>query len=380
MHSKFHAERACAHNADIFTTVSEITGQETKKLLGKEPDMILSNGLDIQHFPTFEEASVRHRLFRDKIREFLMAYFFPYYTFDLKESLTFFSFGRPEYHVKGIDMYIDALAALNKRLQPNDKTVIAFIFVPGDISNIKQEIIENLTSMADIKEELSDNFREIKLNMLSSILSEAPLRKQAILPPRVEQLIEKRRRKMQRIYKKPPICTHDLHNEETDQIMLHLKRVGLTNERHKKVKVIYYPRFLTGADGLLNTDYFETISGGHLGVFPSFYEPFGYTPLECSAMGVPSITTDMAGFGQYINTLDLRDENAGIFVVDRAGNSYEHATEKITQYMHWYTQLIRPQRIENKIHAKEIADRLDWKYMIINYIRAQNEAMQRAQK
>src|SRR3989338_9750564 len=97
----------------------------------------------------------------------------------------------------------------------------------------------------------------------------------------------------------PSVSTHELYNEGNDTIMSHLKESGLDNKKDEKVKVVYYPIYLSGADGLLNLDYYESMQGSHLGIFPSYYEPWGYTPLEAGALGVSSVTTDLAGFGRY---------------------------------------------------------------------------------
>ncbi|MBW2970659.1 glycogen/starch synthase, partial [Candidatus Woesearchaeota archaeon] len=137
--SKHQMETQCAQNADVFTTVSEITGIEAEALLKKKPDVLLPNGLNLEKFPTIEEITIKHRQLRDKMHEFIMYYFFPYYKFDLDEAFFYFIAGRYEFHDKGIDLFIDALGSLNERLkkEESNKTVIAFFWIPANFRGIK---------------------------------------------------------------------------------------------------------------------------------------------------------------------------------------------------------------------------------------------------
>ena len=113
----------------------------------------------------------------------------------------------------------------------------------------------------------------------------------------------------------PPLSTHNLIDEDNNEIIRALKNEGLLNLEEDKVKVVLYPIYVSESDGILNLEYYELISGCHFGVFPSYYEPWGYTPLECAALGVPSITSDLSGFGRYVN--NIIKEEGGVFVLER---------------------------------------------------------------
>ena len=318
--AKYQIERLCANNADVFTTVSEITGIEAEKLLGRKPDVLVFNGLDMEKFPTFEESSVHHKLFKNKIFDFILYHFFPYYSFDLDNTLIYFLSGRYEFHDKGIDVFIQALGKLNDKLK-NDKvqkTVVTFFWVPGNIRGIKPEVLENKTLYTDFKEFVRDNIDEVQHKVLHSLVANKDITKSVLFN---EEALDEIRRKILRFRRKgqPSISTHDLYNEDSDQIMNALKAVGLDNAEDDRVKVVYYPIYLTGTDGLLDVSYYESMQGSHLGVFPSYYEPWGYTPLEAGALGVPSVTSDLAGFGRYICNECKAGPDPGIWTLRRFG-------------------------------------------------------------
>ncbi|MCM2325910.1 MAG: glycogen synthase, partial [Candidatus Woesearchaeota archaeon] len=165
---KFLTERACAQNSDVFTTVSEITGMEATAFFGRKPDVLLFNGIDTHVFPTFDEASIQHKALKEKLKKFLMFYFFPYYQFDLDETLIFFLAGRYEFKNKGIDMYIDALAKLNEELKKagSPRTVVAFIWVPAGIKEIKPELIESRSYFEDMYDSIHDLLEDVKDRMI----------------------------------------------------------------------------------------------------------------------------------------------------------------------------------------------------------------------
>ena len=193
-----------------------------------------------------------------------------------------------------------------------------------------------------------------------------------------KEFLNELERKILRLKRKgnnPQICTHNLYNENQDAILNNLKKLGLTNKKEDKVKVVFYPIYLSGADGLLNTTYHESMAGSHLGIFPSSYEPWGYTPLECGALGVSSITTDLAGFGRYINNKNKQKKNSGIYVLKRMNKSKEDVVDDLTTFMYKFTELNKTDRINNKIAAHELASTADWKYFIKNYIQAHNLAI-----
>jgi len=142
---------------------------------------------------------------------------------------------------------------------------------------------------------------------------------------------------------KPPLCTHDLVTDN-DEILSACSRAGLTNDKKDPVKVVFYPIYLSGADHLLNLDYYEVMEGSHLGVFPSYYEPWGYTPLEGGALGVSSITTDLAGFGRYFSKMGVQDKIPGIYLIERMDKEYNEVVSKLSDIMYSYSVLTKQAR------------------------------------
>ena len=376
--AKHQTEMACAQNATVFTTVSEITGIEATHFLGKAPDVLLPNGLDIEKFPTFEDASIKHKMFKRKIMEFFLYYFFPYYGFDLDNTLVYFLAGRYEFRDKGIDIFIKALSRLNKKLmeKKSSKTIVAFIWVPAFASGVKKDILESKTFYEDIKDSITDIYEEIKDRMVYGLLSKKEINEGFLLG---EGLMMETKKRITRFRKDglPPVCTHELTNEKDNEIIKGIKENKLLNLASDKVKIIYYPIYLTGADSLLDLTYYESIMGSQLGVFPSYYEPWGYTPLETGALGVASLTTDLSGFGRYIEKNENGRKNKGIFVLKRLNISDDDAVADLADIMYEFSTYSKQDRIENKLRAKRIASMADWKLLILNYIKAYNLAVER---
>ena len=373
--SKHLVEKNSAIQADVFTTVSEITGMEAEYLLNKKPDILLPNGLDISKFPTFEEVIMKHKLQGDRIREFLLYYFFPYYTFDLKETLLYFIAGRYEFHDKGIDIYIKALGKLNEMLKKSKskKTIVAFIWVPANFRNIRPELLENKTLYQDVKDALEEVLGDVEKNVIYSFVSNKDISKDGLFD---EEFLEEMKVRVRRFVKKgkPPLLTHDLY-DENDTILRSITSVNLKNEESDHVKIVYYPIYLSGADGLLNLDYYEAMQGSHLGIFPSYYEPWGYTPLEAGALGVSSVTTDLAGFGRYFCAQCAQNDTPGIYVLNRLNKSDDDVVNQLTNVMHKFAEFPKEDRIANKMAARKAASMADWKSFINNYINAHNLAV-----
>ena len=385
--TKYQLEKQAAFNADVFSTVSEITGHEAEHLLRKKPDIILPNGLAIEEFPSFEDASIKHKDMKFRIKEFMLYYFFPYESFDLDETLIFFIFSRYEFRNKGVDVFIKALYKLNEKLKEikSEKTIVAFFFIPANIKSIRAELVENKDFYEDIRESVDENAKDIRNSILINLVEREELKKEKIFS---ESFLEEVKRKVLRFGKagqKAPLCTHELFDESQDPILGLFYKTGLDNMPDDKVKVIFYPTYLTGADGLIDLSYYEAIIGGHLGVFPSIYEPWGYTPLEAGALGVASITTDLSGFGQFVSKTRPKEvcnadhcnpqKEQGIFVARRSGKTEEESVEEIYNILHYYSTLNKTQRIDNKIEARRLASLADWKILISNYVRAHNLAL-----
>ena len=378
--AKHLVEKNSASFADVFTTVSEITGMESDYLLKKKPDLLLPNGLDISKFPTFEEIVIKHRLQRDRIREFMLYYFFPYHTFGPKETLVYFIAGRYEFHDKGIDIYIKALGKLNEKLKQlkSEKTIIAFIWVPANIRNIKPELLENKTLYQDMKDALEEVTDDVEKNIIYSFVSNKKIQKESLFD---DEFLTEMKIRVAKFVKngKPPLSTHDLY-DENDIILRTIISAGLKNEEQDPVKIVYYPIYLSGADGLLNLNYYEAMQGSHLGIFPSYYEPWGYTPLEAGALGVSSVTTDLAGFGRYFSAKYVQSDTPGIFVLRRLNKSDDDVIKQLVDVMFNFANLSREDRIANKLQAREVASMADWRIFINNYIEAHNLAVDKIYK
>ncbi|MFH0978802.1 MAG: glycogen/starch synthase [Candidatus Woesearchaeota archaeon] len=376
--TKFQTERACAQHASVFTTVSEITGMEAEHFFSRKPDILLLNGLDLTKFPTFEESTIKHRAFRTHIREFLMYYFFPYYSFNLQETLIYFICGRYEFHDKGIDILIKALGKLNEQLkkEKSSRNVVCFFWIPGNIKGIKPELLESKTYYNDVKDSLDDSMEDIKNRLVFRTIADEKISTETLFDHELVQEIKRKVLKLKR-NGSPGLCTHDLYDEGNDAILNALKKERLLNKKDDKVRVVYYPIYLTGADGMLDLGYYESMQGSHLGIFPSVYEPWGYTPLESGALGVPAITTDLAGFGRYISG-HINEEAPGIFVLHRFNKTDDEATEELAGILLNFAKLTKQKRVQNKIEAKNLAATADWKKFIELYITAHNMAIERA--
>jgi glycogen synthase len=374
---KFMTERACAHNADVFTTVSEITSIEAEKILGKKADVLLLNGLDAEKFPSFEECSIKHKQYRDVIRDFLATFFFPHYTFDLTQTINLFIVGRYEFKNKGIDIYIRALGKLNERLKKagSKKTVAAFFWIPAGVNGIKSEILESEEKFSQMRELIDRNMGDIQNRFLILSLQKQALKKEALFDKEFLQEIRQHVLTFAR-QGTPLLTTHNLSNEKDDPIINGFRQAGLLNRREDVVKAIYYPVYLDENDSLLGLKYYDAIQGCHLGVFPSYYEPWGYTPLESAAFGVPALTTDLSGFGRFI---EKRSDKAkgGIFVLHRYSKSDEESTNELAEILFSFVQLSHQDRVEQKMYAKELSRTADWKALAENYIQAHNLAVER---
>ncbi len=380
--SKHSMEKASALGADIFTTVSKITGLEAKHILGREPDHLLPNGLDFDKLPDLEQIPTKHGFYKSKIKEFLMPYFFPYYSFDLDNSLFYFISGRYEFRNKGLDVYIDALGKLNERLKQEGQevTIVTFIFVPGDYKAMKLDVVESKSLFEDIQDSVDDYMKTLRKNIIYSVANKKLPAEAKIFD---EDFLFEMKKSILSFKKEgvPPLVTHELVANNNDMVIRSLRRVGLDNKKENKVKVVFYPIYLSSSDGLMDLNYYQAVWGCHLGIFPSYYEPWGYTPLESAAYGVPSITTDLAGFGLYAEE-HLKDkhggaENPGIFVLKRRGRKYEEIVEDLAELMFWYATLPKKQRIQNKITAEHFAPQLDWKFLIKHYIEAHDKALEK---
>jgi glycogen(starch) synthase len=168
----------------------------------------------------------------------------------------------------------------------------------------------------------------------------------------------------------PPIVTHNMVDDAHDPVLNGLRAVRLFNHKEDKVKVIYHPEFLNENSPLIGIDYEDFLRGCHMGVFPSYYEPWGYTPAECTVMGVPSITTNLSGFGCFMSEIINYPSDYGIYITDRRSKSVEDSLNQLTNYMFDFCQKSRRQRINQRNRCERLSDVLDWKRMGLEYVKA----------
>jgi glycogen(starch) synthase len=175
----------------------------------------------------------------------------------------------------------------------------------------------------------------------------------------------------------PSVITHNLVNDQDDDILNFMRRAQLLNHRHDRVKMVYHPDFVSPSSPLLGMEYGQFVRGCHLGVFPSYYEPWGYTPLECVARGVPAITSDLSGFGDYVLQTIPDPELKGIFVVHRQEKSFDESAEELTDMMWQFVQHTRRERIMQRNAVESSAELFDWKNLRVHYDRAYALALER---
>ena len=377
--AKHNMEKAVAYSADIFTTVSQVTGMETEYLLEKKADVILPNGLDMSKFPSFEETALKHKLFRNRLRKFVLYYFFPYYNINLKDTLFFFTASRYEFHNKGLDITIESLGKLNEKMKKNKskKTIVAFFWVPTGVDYIKPEIIEAREEFQDIEDLLEEEKENIRENLLYTIVSEKEISEKSIFD---EEFILQAKRKLLRLKSKSgnaPLSTHNISDNKNDPILKALKEAELENREEDKVKVIFYPIYLTGADGLSDLDYYQSIQACHLGIFPSYYEPWGYTPLETAALGVSSLTSNLSGFGKYFYDTLSGKKVPGINILDVESEERKDVIDDFVDILYKFTLFSKKERIDNKIQARKVAFMADWEEFVKYYIEAHNRAIEK---
>ncbi|MCF7799242.1 glycogen/starch synthase [Candidatus Woesearchaeota archaeon] len=368
---KFSTERACALAADVFTTVSKTTAREAEILFGRKPD-ITPNGLALDLFPTFEEASYNHRVNKIKLQEFVMSHFFPYQIFDLSETLFYYSSGRYEFENKGLDITIDALGRLNHQLREegSTKTIVMFFLVAMGGSSPKQELLENKSHL----EGLSSDIEDKEDYFLQRIILQVMLGDKQKIDVVPEHFITELRRKFRYVKRSgnPFLVTHNI-NEPADPIVKRCMEAQLYNNSDDRVKVVFVPAYLSGQDGLLNMEYYQVVSGCHLGIFPSFYEPWGYTPLESLALGVPAVTSNTAGFGQHMEDKPL-GKRKGLYIINRTV-SREKEVDQLYSVLSMFAAHDLPARVACKLNGHALATFADWRQLIRYYICAHNKAL-----
>lgn len=372
--AKHQLEKSAAETADVFTTVSKTTGKEAEAVLDVKPDKILPNGFNVEDFPSLEELSYQHTRKKEDVKQFLRAYFEPYYDVDLEhDPRILFTSGRYEFHNKGLDVFIDALANLNNR---EGDEFFVFIFVPSDVKGAKMEVLENLSLYEELEDYIDSVIPELRLKMLNSITSgQDPYEG-------IEDLVEdgSALESLQRNFhakhgSEAPLCAFDL-NYDNDEVLTRLYQRGLTNSEDDRVKVIFYPTYLSVGDRLLSMDYKDAMIASSAGIFPSYYEPWGYTPVETAANGAMSVTTDLAGFGQFLMENTREDERKGIKILNRDNFSDEEAAKSLADMIEEIVSYSRTEITERKHNARKLAQMTSWEELGKNYRDAHKMALE----
>lgn len=375
--NRFAIERAATHGADCFTTVSDITAVEAEHLLGRKADAILPNGLNIRRFAALHEFQNLHQRYKLMIHEFVMGHFFPSYTFPLEDAVYIFTAGRYEYRNKGMDLFIESLARLNHalKLKGSTLTVIAFIVTRAPVRGINVDALKSQMMFDDLKH----TCEKTSARMAERLLYAAAYGKIPGINDLLEETAQMALKRQHHAWQRhgwPPVCTHDLIHEGQDAILHQLRTCQLFNAPDDPVKVVYHPEFLTGTSPLLGLDYDQFVRGTHLGVFPSYYEPWGYTPMECAALGVPSITSDLAGFGSYIERQLPDHEERGLMIARRHGLSFDESATDLVERLQSFLALGRRERIELRNRVEGTSDQFDWGILTSNYSKAHTMAVQ----
>ena len=329
MQSKHSIEKQTAWNVDCFTTVSDITATECKELLDKPVDVVLPNGFEDDFVPkgaTFTKKRNAARKTLLKLANVLTGSQFP------EDTLIVGTSGRYEFRNKGIDVFVEAMNRLNRdeRLK---KPVLAFLEVPAWVGEPRQDVIERLKNAKGIN------------------TYDTPL--------------------------EAPMITHWLHNMSRDNVLSMMKSYDMWNRKEDKVKILFIPSYLNGDDGILNMPYYDVIIGKDLSVYPSYYEPWGYTPLESIAFSVPCITTDLAGFGVWANTMKgaYSEIEDGVKTIHRTDYNYSEVADAIKDTVAKYSGFTPAQIKKCRTKASQLSKKALWKEFIKYYYEAYDFAL-----
>jgi glycogen(starch) synthase len=334
--------------------------------------------LNIQRFAAPHEFQYLHQKFKDRINKFVMGHFFPSYTFDLDNTLYLVTSGRYEYRNKGMDMFIEALHKLNWRLKEmvNAPTVVAFIITKAAVKNVNVQVLQNQSMFEDLRHTCAEIADRMNTRLFNSA-AEGRMPSFAELLSEDEQVHLKRATHAWRTTRQPLIVTHDLVDDAGDPVLKHLRYRHLFNAADDPVKVVFHPQFVTATSPVINLDYEQFVRGCHMGVFPSYYEPWGYTPMECIALGLPAITTDLSGFGAYCQSHVPNHNERGITVLDRREKGFDQTVDDMTDDLMKFVQLNRRQRIELRNNVEKLGDLFDWSNLVKHYNEAHKLALER---
>jgi glycogen(starch) synthase len=374
-------ERACAHGAHIFTTVSEVTGRECTHLVGRSPDHTLPNGLNIERFSVIHEVQNIHQQYKAQIQNFVMGHFFQSYSFDLNNTLFFFTSGRFEYRNKGYDLALEALSRLNWKMQQakSKMNVVMFIVTKQPAYSINPQVLNSRALLEEIDRNCDRILKQVKDRLFYHAASNQVDHRLPSLNDMVDDYWRLRYRRTIRSWKSdnlPNIVTHNLVDDSTDEVLQFLRRANLVNNAHDKVKFVYHPDFISTSNPLFRMEYGDFVRGCHLGIFPSYYEPWGYTPVECLASGVAAVTSDLAGFGDYAQNIPIGDEAHGLYLLKRTNKDFDTAANDLADMLFRFVETSRKDRIQMRNLSEDLSEHFDWKNLYSEYQKAYDMAME----
>ena len=331
MQSKHSIEKQTAHFVDCFTTVSDITAKECVELLDKPVDVVLPNGFDDSFVPGTQKFAAKRKAARKKMLDIANALLGENLGDD---TLLVSTSGRYEFRNKGIDVFVEAM---NRLLRDRDlkKKVVAFIEVPGWVGEPRKDLQERLKSGKKYDTPLD-----------------------------------------------VPQVTHWLHNMSHDNVLGMMKYYDIHNRKEDKVKVIFLPCYLDGTDGVVNMTYYDVVLGNDLCIYPSYYEPWGYTPLEAVAFKVPCITTDLAGFGLWANSVFGHEGKIedGVKVIHRTDYNYSEVADIIKDTVADYSSMPKKQVDTCRKNAGDLSKKALWSEFIKFYYEAYDIALRKAEE
>jgi len=373
---KHLTEKAISQNVDFLTTVSETTGRELETFFGRKPDFILYNGIDLNKFYTFKTLLKKYEENRIKIKEFLTYSFLPYYKLELDNSLILYTMGRSEFKNKGVDVLIESLGKLNEEFK-NSKTkknIFVFFFIPYYNKGQNKILVEKKQIYENIKDKIGDHIKSLEEKTFLSLINKEDINFKD-LEKKDPNFLEELRFQISNFRDtriiNPQLSTHLV--PEDNEIIRAFRENNLLNREEDRIKVILLPEYLKGLDGFLNLNIYNAVSGCDLGIFPSFYEPWGYTPLESIALSVPSITTNLSGFGNFIVRKNINGR--GIFVIKRDGISREEVINNLKEVIQKFTLLKSSKLYLYKIDAYESSMEASWSKLIDNYLQLYKESI-----
>lgn len=374
-------ERAAAHGSQVFTTVSEVTAMECQYLLGREPDVVTPNGINIERFDVLHEIQNQHKKYKDKINQFVMAHFFNSYTFDLDDTLYFFTSGRFEFRNKGFGLTLEALARLNHMMQKENikKTVVMFFITKRDYHSINPKVLENRAVMEELRQTCHSIEEQVGAKLFRDAAGIAD-NKLPQLSDFVDDYWKLRFRRTLQSWKSdslPPVVTHNLIEDADDPILMFLRSANLVNKPSDKVKIIYHPDFIMPTNPLWGIEYDQFTRGCNLGIFPSYYEPWGYTPLESIARGVPAVTSNLSGFGDFVVHNIPNPEEKGIIVIDKVKNTFDESAQQLADELMTFVKQNRRERVEMRNRSESASVLFDWESLTKYYDKAYLLALQR---